>query len=1120
MVLVNQQVLNNIAGNSGKRKINKGKKVNEGSWWEAIEIIGERKKEYKVSWAGIDPKTGRRYEPCWVLKRDCTEELVNTWERRHKRGKIEKGDNMEKKEGNIGDKYKKRKVVKEYGREKSSEKKYKNSGKKEENISKIEEKKEEKLGIVESENGREVLFSSIVNSQSNTYFESFESLDYTQERGEIIESDTSVCEKSDNGKIYSEMEKTYDTLPIKIENRIPSINLNMESKYDTLEMPLEDISMGRIFSFSEFSKKSLNIEKDQDILVENTVSSIYHMANDNNIKTSSSRMDIFSKQESIDNISNVSYDKYKKEVNDKDEKTSELKEKNAPKTRKKIKKNQCNNVSKNYNHQQLESPSPSEKVSTWLSNNESIQLVILNDSHDQTYIPTTNAQENQSNNIEYNYLDSCISIESESLSRVEKENISMKPRIYNEGVSEGYNNNASIVSSSDDFIVSLRSVQNKPHIYFFGIEMNKTQRNMYLQLILQYNDLVQEFCSAINPDKTLIKKAQRFINILTMLTIHPYLIFKDKIEKESLGKIELENLVYSSPKFIFLATFLEKSKNLELVIGISSDNEMLLDLIEILVQKLNILYIKTNQYSENININKNIKVLLIAYGKGKGGDVEIHSDIVICIYTSTHILSIRNFNYSLDDKTKNHIIPITINSVEHIQLSVMKDIPQVLYFQNVVKITILLRKFAGVLPSNQFFSNESSQLVYNWIKGNYKDKWMLPRVSDLRELAITLSHKDNRLISEEQLNYLIELEEKIYQHDNYLFKVNQEMHETFNLVSKSNSFDSSDKKILEDLSSQFEISQLRSNVCNFSGDNRLNCLTLSPEPIQKSSLGNTKVSDDIKTGKEPLYLEINNLKNNLFVTQNLLKNTEIELSSFKVSTDRLQRRYEEMQEQYRNLSLEFKNIVNIKNELQKRLNNFQENFIHTQKKVSSSSEIEKLGKRSLTSENQEKISTNTSLVMEKEYLSEENSRLKKIIENKTFDFEFLRSQYQEASLSALNLANEVKQLEAENILLKNKAEGEALRLKEIMIQLLEKKLDERIEELEIQNSLYLKQLKQKMNDESTKHSYSYEDYQLNNMSRNTKMISRQCLIRNINTQSPEDLNGHSTSEIAININEL
>ncbi|EMR10258.1 hypothetical protein PNEG_01524 [Pneumocystis murina B123] len=999
-----------------------------------------------------------------------------------------------------------------------NEKKYKNNRKNTDNICEIDKLKEDKLERIDSENG-DLLFSSVANSQNNTYFEPYESLEYTQELPQMIHSDTPVYEKSTNAKILGDMEKTYHASPTKLDNILPSIDLNTELKYDPLETPMTDIAMGRVFNFSEFSKKPLNIENDQDILLEDTASSIYHMANDNNIKTSSSRMDMFSKPGSIDNISNVSYDKYKKEVDNNDEKTAALKEKNVSKTQKRLKKNHCDNISKNY-HQQLESPSPSEKVSTWLSNNESIQLKILNDSHVQTYTPIANIQENRLNNIEYNYLDSCISIESESLFSVEKDNISMKSKISDEGISEKYDNNTSTVSAFDDFIVSLRSVQNKPHIYFFGIEMNNTQRNMYLQLILQYNDLLQEFCSTLNPDKTLIKKAQRFINILTMLTIHPYLIFKDKFENEFLEKIELENLVHSSPKFIFLATFLEKSKNLELVIGISSDNEMLLDLIEILIKKLNILYLKTNQYSENINIRKNIKVLLIAYGKGKGENLEIYSDIVICIYTSTHILSIRNFNYSSDDKIKNHIIPITINSVEHIQLSVMKDIPQILYFQNVAKITILLRKFAGILPSNQFFSNESPQLVYNWIKGNYKDKWMLPRVSDLRELAITLTHKDSRLISEEQLNYLLELKEKIYQHDNYLFKVHQEIHDTSNITSKSDSFDSSDKKILEDLSSQFEISQLQSNVCDFSANNRLNCLTLSSEAIQRSCLDNVKISSNTKTEKDLLYIEINDLKNNLFTTQSLLKNTENELLSFKISTDRLQKRYEEMQEQYRNLSLEFKNIVNIKDELQKSLNNLQENFINVQKNLASSSEMEKLKRKSLSSENQEKVSTNTSFVLEKEYLSEENSRLKKIIENKTFDFEFLRSQYQEASSSALNLANEVKQLEAENALLKNKAEGEALRLKEIMIQLLEKKLDERIEELEIQNSLYLKQLKQKMNDESTKHSYPYEPYQLINMSQNTKMIPRKCLIRNINIQSSEDLNGRSTSEIAININEL
>lgn len=535
---------------------------------------------------------------------------------------------------------------------------------------------------------------------------------------------------------------------------------------------------------------------------------------------------------------------------------------------------------------------------------------------------------------------------------------------------------------------------------------------------------------------------------------------------------------------------------------------------------MNIPYLKTNQYSENVNIDKATKILLIAYGKGKGKDVEIYSDLVICIYTSTHILSIRNFDNCLNDKMS-YIIPITINSVEHIQLSVMKDIPQNLYFQNVAKVTILLRKFAGVLPSNQFFSNESPHLVYNWIQGNYKDKWMLPRISDLRELAITLSHKDNRLISDAQLNHLIELEEKICQHDNYLFDgLYQEIQEIPSVVTKSESFDSSDKRILENLSTQFEISQLQTNICDSVVNNQLNYLTLNPETIQKPYLDNIEVSNDIKTEWENLYMEINELKSNLSKTQTLLKNTESELSDFKIATDRLQKRYEEIQEQYRNLNIEFGNTVNIKDTLQKRLNDLQEDYVRLQKSKNMSLEIEKFENVFSNSEKQKKTSTDASLDPEKVYLLEENSRLKKIIENKTSDFEFLRSQYQEVSSSASNLSNEVKQLEVENFRLKNKAEGEAIRLKEIMIQLLEKKMNERIEELEFQNSLYLKQLKQKINHESTKQMCFNERFRATSISQDNKVVSRENMVKNTDLQNLEDSNNHLVPETIENINEF
>ncbi|KAI0079630.1 hypothetical protein K474DRAFT_1770171, partial [Panus rudis PR-1116 ss-1] len=47
--------------------------------WEVIEIIEERKGQYRVRWAGKNPKTHKRWAPTWVDKSDCTDELVRIW---------------------------------------------------------------------------------------------------------------------------------------------------------------------------------------------------------------------------------------------------------------------------------------------------------------------------------------------------------------------------------------------------------------------------------------------------------------------------------------------------------------------------------------------------------------------------------------------------------------------------------------------------------------------------------------------------------------------------------------------------------------------------------------------------------------------------------------------------------------------------------------------------------------------------------------------------------------------------------------------------------------------------------------------------------------------------------
>jgi hypothetical protein len=44
-------------------------------------ILAEKGRKYLVQWEGIDPVTGEKWEPDWVPKTDCTDDLIADWKR-------------------------------------------------------------------------------------------------------------------------------------------------------------------------------------------------------------------------------------------------------------------------------------------------------------------------------------------------------------------------------------------------------------------------------------------------------------------------------------------------------------------------------------------------------------------------------------------------------------------------------------------------------------------------------------------------------------------------------------------------------------------------------------------------------------------------------------------------------------------------------------------------------------------------------------------------------------------------------------------------------------------------------------------------------------------------------
>lgn len=50
--------------------------------WEVVEIVAERRNQYKVRWAGVNPETNEPWPLDWVPKEDCTDPLVVAWKRK------------------------------------------------------------------------------------------------------------------------------------------------------------------------------------------------------------------------------------------------------------------------------------------------------------------------------------------------------------------------------------------------------------------------------------------------------------------------------------------------------------------------------------------------------------------------------------------------------------------------------------------------------------------------------------------------------------------------------------------------------------------------------------------------------------------------------------------------------------------------------------------------------------------------------------------------------------------------------------------------------------------------------------------------------------------------------
>ena len=99
--------------------------------WDAEGILDERGEsrtgEYLINWRGVDPRTGRPWDPTWERKNGCSDDLIRSWKARKARNPDIVGVEGKKWEDKQKEKEKKAKKAKRKSNEASKDKRKRRS---------------------------------------------------------------------------------------------------------------------------------------------------------------------------------------------------------------------------------------------------------------------------------------------------------------------------------------------------------------------------------------------------------------------------------------------------------------------------------------------------------------------------------------------------------------------------------------------------------------------------------------------------------------------------------------------------------------------------------------------------------------------------------------------------------------------------------------------------------------------------------------------------------------------------------------------------------------------------------------------------------------------------------
>ncbi|KAI9766257.1 MAG: hypothetical protein M1840_006671 [Geoglossum simile] len=582
------------------------------------------------------------------------------------------------------------------------------------------------------------------------------------------------------------------------------------------------------------------------------------------------------------------------------------------------------------------------------------------------------------------------------------------------------------------------------------LPINNDARHQYQQTINDHLGDIEAFLKAENESNTASADQMKgILDKISKVAIHPDLDNNETISPQrDLGEDEAKRSEELSTKISFLRYFLEAIRSQKLHLSILTKSKRLLDILELFLKAKRFKFSRPDR-PDNSRVKTHLKLpgqmTITLQETGEMGAVYVatNADLVIALDRSfnphdRHVEVMRSHAFIVGKKCPVFHL-VARNSVEHIDLCV-PPVPAERRLQTIVYYVAQTRHDIGLLSPEYPTPASAADQLARWISSGAEERlWPLPSIGSIRSIQVPT---DSRA-SDPQQTFRGNRE-----HPGKVDDVQNAQKRP--LVDESNANLAPQKKLRPGnsppaqtpVSGESEVSRVYTTKPRASDPTLATADKGEPSSEERPEETHPTIATVVGAGrKEPQT-------GREVVVQQEGQSTEERLQDFIKDFEKLQTKYEDQVQEMRSLRAERDNALAALKQSGTRRDQMAVEIFKLKEEREGAQAMLNQARTDLLGSTRPDVAKSAMDREQAQRDKTEKERLEKKVGDMNRELDFFRAQYQEASSAAAEAGSEAEFLRGEIEILKRKASGEAVKLRQMAISTESERLSRRILELE------------------------------------------------------------------------